>query len=240
MTHGIFLVRFSCFLLLLLGTLKIDTFCVYLAGKALFGKDEWFFFTPRDRKYPKGSRPKRSAGSGFWKAMGKDTSIFASSGSKKIGVKKALAFFAGNPTKSVKTDWIMIEYRLPDPSGTSKQNGSMRLDDWVLCRIRKKGNNSKNISQVDENPKNKLMDGQFTTISQEFPSSYMTTRGNSDIMSWFKEFQLIGSILAGHDLSSMLETCSPKLLQDDNNCRVYENRDVTFGCFDGAHQGWIN
>ncbi|MFS7915952.1 putative transcription factor NAM family [Helianthus anomalus] len=99
-----------------------------LPSRALFGKDEWFFFTPRDRRYPNGSRPKRSAGSGFWKATGKDKSIIASSGVKNIiGLKKALVFFTGKPNKNKKTNWIMNEYRLPDPSSPSRQNGSMRV-----------------------------------------------------------------------------------------------------------------
>ncbi|GKC27258.1 NAC transcription factor 56-like protein [Tanacetum coccineum] len=124
--------------------------------KALFGKDEWFFFSPRDRKYPNGSRPNRSAGSGYWKATRKDKPNFASSRLRKIGVKKALAFFTGIPTQSIKTNWTMSEYSLPESSNrSSRQNGSMRLDDWVLCRITQKGNNSKNKPQVEENPKNK-------------------------------------------------------------------------------------
>ncbi|KAF3320208.1 NAC protein 1 [Carex littledalei] len=43
-----------------------------LPEKALFGQREWYFFTPRDRKYPNGSRPNRAAGRGYWKATGAD------------------------------------------------------------------------------------------------------------------------------------------------------------------------
>ncbi|XP_071731988.1 NAC domain-containing protein 2-like [Rutidosis leptorrhynchoides] len=188
--------------------------------KALFGKDEWYFFTLRDKKYPNGSRPKRSAGSGFWKATGKDKPIFASSGSRKIGVKKALSFFKGNSTNSVKTDWTMSEYRLPESSSRSTRlNGSMRLDDWVLCRIRQKGNNSNKKQGVEENKKHKFMDVQLPLIEQELPSSYMITKAKLDIISdhRVKEFQLMASILAGHDLPPMNETCSPKLFQEDTN-----------------------
>ncbi|MFS7915953.1 hypothetical protein Hanom_Chr02g00171421 [Helianthus anomalus] len=119
-------------------------------------------------------------------------------------------------------------------------DGSPILDDWVLCRIRQKGNNSKNISEVDENPKNKLMDGQFATITQELPSAYMTTNINYDIMSRFRDFQLMASILVSQDLPTMVETCSPELLQVDNNGQVYDDGDVTFGGFDEApNHGWI-
>ncbi|KAL3501439.1 hypothetical protein ACH5RR_035888 [Cinchona calisaya] len=110
-----------------------------LPEKSEFGENEWYFFTPRDRKYPNGVRPNRAAVSGYWKATGTDKSIY--SGSKYVGIKKALVFYQGKPPKGVKTDWIMHEYRLsetrPQPN---KQNSSMRLDDWVLCRIYKKKN----------------------------------------------------------------------------------------------------
>jgi hypothetical protein len=32
--------------------------------------DEWYFFTPRDRKYPNGARPNRAAASGYWRQQG--------------------------------------------------------------------------------------------------------------------------------------------------------------------------
>eukprot|EP01018_Ginkgo_biloba_P018898 Gb_18916 [translate_table: standard] len=109
-----------------------------LPEKALFGEKEWYFFSPRDRKYPNGSRPNRAAGSGYWKATGTDKPI-TSAGSKKVGVKKALVFYKGKAPKGMKTNWIMHEYRLADSaSRAAKRKGSLRLDDWVLCRIYKK------------------------------------------------------------------------------------------------------
>ncbi|KAI3791427.1 hypothetical protein L2E82_05196 [Cichorium intybus] len=207
-----------------------------LPRKKVFGADELFFFSPRDRKYPNGSRPKRSAGSGFWKAMGKDKPIYASLGSKKIGVKKALAFFKGSPTKNIKTNWTMSEYRLLESSNRSSGlNGSMRLDDWVLCRVRQKGNKSKNKSDAEENPKILQLPIITTTAAaatpptQELPSSYMITNTNIDIISdpRFKDFQLMASILSGHDVPHLIQTSSPKLLQStktrDTNSQYYEN-----------------
>ncbi|KAK7285077.1 hypothetical protein RJT34_19835 [Clitoria ternatea] len=117
-----------------------------LPGKALFGEDEWYFFTPRDRKYPNGVRPNRAAGSGYWKATGTDKPIFTSCGIKSIGVKKALVFYKGRPPRGSKTDWIMHEYRLHDSMvSNSKQKGSMRLDEWVLCRVRQKSSSPRSI-----------------------------------------------------------------------------------------------
>ncbi|KAG0484746.1 hypothetical protein HPP92_008641 [Vanilla planifolia] len=113
-----------------------------LPEKAFFGEGEWFFFSPRDRKYPNGVRPNRSAGSGYWKATGIDKPILGACGVQCIGVKKALVFYKGRPPKGSKSEWVMHEYRLLDsmaPNQSQKQKGSMRLDDWVLCRVRRRG-----------------------------------------------------------------------------------------------------
>ncbi|KEH31125.1 putative transcription factor NAM family [Medicago truncatula] len=133
-----------------------------LPSKASFGEQEWYFFSPRDRKYPNGARPNRAATSGYWKATGTDKPILTSDGNQKVGVKKALVFYGGKPPKGVKTNWIMHEYRLitdhnnhhsynatsktpplpsDHPPNNNKKN-SLRLDDWVLCRIYKKSNSS--------------------------------------------------------------------------------------------------
>ncbi|KAK7290607.1 hypothetical protein RIF29_05152 [Crotalaria pallida] len=127
-----------------------------LPGKAAFGEKEWYFFSPRDRKYPNGARPNRAAASGYWKATGTDKTIVTSSlagggrggAQENIGVKKALVFYKGRPPKGVKTNWIMHEYRLLDNNKPIKlKDTSMRLDDWVLCRIYKKAKYS--ISSTD-------------------------------------------------------------------------------------------
>ncbi|KAF8409184.1 hypothetical protein HHK36_005258 [Tetracentron sinense] len=133
-------------------------------GKAVFGENEWFFFSPRYRKYPNGVRPNRAAASGYWKATGTDKPILTTRGSQCVGVKKVLAFYIGRPPKGMKTDWVMIEYRLLDDNlhrqslGGSmrvssktyyflkKKSGvmshrlriSLELDDWVLCRVLQK------------------------------------------------------------------------------------------------------
>ncbi|XVF70355.1 hypothetical protein PTKIN_Ptkin11bG0155400 [Pterospermum kingtungense] len=116
-----------------------------LPSKAIFGEKEWYFFTPRDRKYPNGSRPNRVAGSGYWKATGTDK-IITTEG-RKVGIKKALVFYVGKAPKGTKTNWIMHEYRLIETA--SRKNGSSKLDDWVLCRIYKKNSSAqKPLSSV--------------------------------------------------------------------------------------------
>ncbi|KAG8386285.1 hypothetical protein BUALT_Bualt03G0133100 [Buddleja alternifolia] len=108
-----------------------------LPSKAIFGEKEWYFFSPRDRKYPNGSRPNRVAGSGYWKATGTDK-IITTEG-RKVGIKKALVFYIGKAPKGTKTNWIMHEYRV---SESPRKNGSARLDEWVLCRIYKKNSSA--------------------------------------------------------------------------------------------------
>ncbi|KAL4026532.1 hypothetical protein IC575_014964 [Cucumis melo] len=131
-----------------------------LPAKATFGEQEWYFFSPRERKYPNGARPNRAATSGYWKATGTDKPVLAADGSnQKVGVKKALVFYGGKPPKGIKTNWIMHEYRLADnkpcinkPPGYDLANkkNSLKLDDWVLCRIYKKNNSHRPMDQERE------------------------------------------------------------------------------------------
>ncbi|KAB2597121.1 NAC domain-containing protein 2-like [Pyrus ussuriensis x Pyrus communis] len=112
-----------------------------LPHMALYGEKEWYFFSPRDRKYPNGSRPNRAAGTGYWKATGADKHIGKP---KALGIKKALVFYAGKPPKGLKTNWIMHEYRLANvdrSAAAAKKHKNLRLDDWVLCRIYNKVTN---------------------------------------------------------------------------------------------------
>ncbi|KAL6199209.1 hypothetical protein ACLB2K_028995 [Fragaria x ananassa] len=135
-----------------------------LPEKATFGEQEWYFFSPRDRKYPNGARPNRAATSGYWKATGTDKPVLSSTdegggGTRKVGVKKALVFYRGKPPKGIKTNWIMHEYRLADNNTSNKpppgchdlgnKKNSLRLDDWVLCRIYKKNNTHRPMDQED-------------------------------------------------------------------------------------------
>ncbi|XP_020236522.1 NAC domain-containing protein 2 [Cajanus cajan] len=117
-----------------------------LPGLALYGEKEWYFFSPRERKYPNGSRPNRSAGTGYWKATGADKPIGKP---KPVGIKKALVFYAGKAPKGEKTNWIMHEYRLADVDRSARKKNTLRLDDWVLCRIyNKKGSIEKQPPSV--------------------------------------------------------------------------------------------
>ncbi|KAK8662507.1 hypothetical protein V6N13_092080 [Hibiscus sabdariffa] len=86
---------------------------------------EWYFFTPRDRKYPKGNRPTRSAGDGYWKPTGKPFPVVSKG--KEVGSKRSLAFFRGKSPNGEKTNWIMHEYVLTN----APQRQRLSLQDIV-------------------------------------------------------------------------------------------------------------
>ncbi|KAK8579206.1 hypothetical protein V6N13_142423 [Hibiscus sabdariffa] len=141
-----------------------------LPSKAVFGEKEWYFFSPRDRKYPNGSRPNRVAGTGYWKATGTDKVIMTDG--RKVGIKKALVFYIGKAPKGTKTNWIMHEYRLLE---NSRKHGSSKLDDWVLCRIYKKNSSAqKSLSTVaskehSHNGSSSSSSSQLDDILESFP-----------------------------------------------------------------------
>uniref|UniRef100_A0A0D3G7V8 NAC domain-containing protein n=1 Tax=Oryza barthii TaxID=65489 RepID=A0A0D3G7V8_9ORYZ len=94
---------------------------------------EWFFFCPRDKKYPNGSRTNRSTPNGYWKTSGKDRTIELNS--RIVGSKKTLIFHEGKAPKGNRTDWVMYEYKMEDNQLVS---AGFSKDDFVLCKIFKK------------------------------------------------------------------------------------------------------
>ncbi|KAI3462228.1 hypothetical protein Pfo_018891 [Paulownia fortunei] len=113
-----------------------------LPGKSLLpSKDlEWYFFSPRDRKYPNGSRTNRATKAGYWKATGKDRKV--NSQMRAVGMKKTLVYYRGRAPHGARTDWVMHEYRLDErecetPTGLQ--------DAYALCRVFKKSLNSPKI-----------------------------------------------------------------------------------------------
>ncbi|KAL0396040.1 UNVERIFIED_CONTAM: NAC domain-containing protein 48 [Sesamum calycinum] len=95
-----------------------------LPGMSLYGEKEWYFFSPRDRKYPNGSRPNRAAGTGYWKATGADKPVGKP---RTLAIKKALVFYAGKAPRGVKTNWIMHEYRLANVDRSAGKRNNLRV-----------------------------------------------------------------------------------------------------------------
>ncbi|KAF8101129.1 hypothetical protein N665_0210s0064 [Sinapis alba] len=94
-------------------------------------RNEWYFFSHKDKKYPTGTRTNRATIAGFWKATGRDKAVYDKS--KLIGMRKTLVFYKGRAPNGQKTDWIMHEYRLE-----SDENAPPQEEGWVVCRAFKK------------------------------------------------------------------------------------------------------
>ncbi|CAA2994957.1 NAC domain-containing 67-like [Olea europaea subsp. europaea] len=121
------------------------------------GPNEWYFFTPRNRKYKNGQRPDRAAGKGYWKATGADKQIKRNG--ETIGYQKALVFYDEKP-KGVKTSWIMHEYRVNNlPPRQRNGPDDMKLDDWVLCKVyNKKGKSNYNTGKRQRTNQNQVQE----------------------------------------------------------------------------------
>ncbi|XVF14806.1 hypothetical protein REPUB_Repub09cG0093000 [Reevesia pubescens] len=139
---------------------------ILVAENKSYGEGEWYFFTPRDKKYRNGSRPRRAAGDGYWKATGADRTL--TSNGVEVGYRKALVFYKGKPPKGKKTDWMMHEYRLKDPPTLPISSiDDMLLDNWVLCKIYKKIDKSMKTSNRQQDVGLENQELETATISSQ-------------------------------------------------------------------------
>ncbi|CAN8303526.1 unnamed protein product [Cochlearia groenlandica] len=107
------------------------------------GDRQWFFFTPRSRKYPNAARSSRGTASGYWKATGKDRIIEYNS--RSVGLKKTLVFYRGRAPNGERTDWVMHEYTMDEDELGRCKNAK---DYYALYKLFKKsGSGPKNGEQ---------------------------------------------------------------------------------------------
>ncbi|XP_026428758.1 NAC transcription factor 29-like [Papaver somniferum] len=116
---------------------------------------ELYVFTPRERKYPNGSRPARYITGryiGFWKIVGRADPI--PNERTHIGTKRSLRFFKGTKDDFSKTPFSMTEYILKSKinSESGHQNGGKKQDpvNLALCKIWKRLPSKKDLSPVAE------------------------------------------------------------------------------------------
>ncbi|KAJ6359266.1 hypothetical protein OIU76_000900 [Salix suchowensis] len=129
---------------------------------------EWYFFGPRDRKYPNGFRTNRATRAGYWKSTGKDRRV--SCQNRAIGMKKTLVYYRGRAPHGIRTDWIMHEYRLDDKEC---EDFSGIQDSYALCRVFKKNGI---CSEIEEQ-------GQCTTSLSLMESSSQGVINDYETMS---------------------------------------------------------
>ncbi|GER56135.1 NAC domain class transcription factor, partial [Striga asiatica] len=164
---------------------------------------EWFFFCPRDKKYPNGHRSNRATEAGYWKATGKDRAIKSRKGHSDahlVGMKKTLVFHRGRAPKGERTNWIMHEYRATEPDLDGTGPGQV---DYVLCRLFHKADEEVHNSKCGE-----------VDCNRSFPS---TDKLSPDDVSsgLFREPAMLDTISGPHDFK--------KWLTDDADCMTSTN-----------------
>uniref|UniRef100_A0A0D9XMS2 NAC domain-containing protein n=1 Tax=Leersia perrieri TaxID=77586 RepID=A0A0D9XMS2_9ORYZ len=172
---------------------------------------EWFFFCPRDRKYPNGSRTNRATSTGYWKATGKDRKIACAG--DVFGLRKTLVFYKGRAPGGERTDWVMHEYRLCQDlaHGVSNFMGA-----YALCRVIKRheaGLNgeppaakaaARTMSKVSSSSSLVTVDHQQmigrTSNANTSPFTPPTSTNVSDLDDMFQQIQSCVTPYSGFDL----------------------------------------
>ncbi|XVF46669.1 hypothetical protein PTKIN_Ptkin03bG0046400 [Pterospermum kingtungense] len=106
------------------------------AGKTCRGDTEqWFYFTPVQKREARGGRANRTTPSGYWKATGSPSYVY-SSDDRVIGTKKTMVFYKGKASSGKKTKWKMNEYRAIEAVADSSTAATPKLrHEFSLCRV---------------------------------------------------------------------------------------------------------
>ncbi|WOL18908.1 NAC domain-containing protein [Canna indica] len=170
-----------------------------LPGLAKIGEREWYFYVPRDRKQANGGRPSRITERGFWKATGCDRPVRSAADPKRlIGLKKTLVYYEGRAPRGSKTDWVMNEYRLPDPPPSSADASSPK-EDIVLCKVYRKATSMKELEQRAAAMEEETT---MTTVSSSQNSGSVADSSWSDQAEFFQlnsSAQLVDDIIVIED-----------------------------------------
>ncbi|KAK2654457.1 hypothetical protein Ddye_014313 [Dipteronia dyeriana] len=158
----------------------------YLPSKDM----EWYFFSPRDKKYPNGSRTNRATRAGYWKATGKDRPVQSQKRSS-VGMKKTLVYYRGRAPHGLRTNWVMHEYRLIHSSYLTPSSSTLK-DSYALCRVFKK------TIQVSKTKEEETNNGSTISVLEK------------EADGGFSDEQMLG------DDTSGIESCRGREAEDEN------------------------
>ncbi|XP_055814845.1 NAC domain-containing protein 104 [Solanum dulcamara] len=132
----------------------------HLDGKAMAEGNKWYFYSRRTHS--------RITENGYWKSLGVDEPIF-SNDNNNVGMKKYYAFYIGEPSEGVKTNWVMQEFSLnsDSSSGSSRSSSKRRTrskndySGWVICRVYERKCDNDND---DDGPELSCLDEVFLSL----------------------------------------------------------------------------
>ncbi|KAL5068062.1 hypothetical protein RYX36_018949 [Vicia faba] len=178
---------------------------------------EWYFFSFRDRKYSTGFRTNRATTSGYWKATGKDRTVYDPISREVVGMRKTLVFYRNRAPNGIKTGWIMHEFRLETPHMPPKE-------DWVLCRVFHKGKTENNgkISPQD----------MYETIAPSLTNQTMPIGYNYD------QFASLSSSMTTHHYNQNDSLLNLLQLSKETNTNCSSVTQISPKCDDGYGFLW--
>ncbi|KAJ7973983.1 NAC domain-containing protein [Quillaja saponaria] len=193
-----------------------------LPGQSILktGDKQWFYFSPRDRKYPNGGRSNRATRNGYWKATGKDRNVTCNS--RTVGIKKTLVYYKGRSPSGERTDWVMHEYALCEEEVKRCQNIK---DYYALYKLYKKsGPGPKNGEQYGAPFKEEAWEDdeciEFNILSADGEVKHMDNLTSVDTVGVGVDVQVHSSL---HDVFEELRRFmdEPVLDQQDDTDNPY-------------------